>query len=204
MHVRGVQTWSRAAQARPVRVGKHGAQYSYTSPQKACGEKVEPVVRPAVDAFDLSDLGRPLSARTTRPKKATVGRLTAALRYLRTDATRRHHPGVPSRATDLRTAVLEYRNHCDAASGLEPLSTLSAQENHHALVAAPQGYRAGEPFSIGDLTYCVITGREQAAAQRFPAGSVLEGNGADVTRQAGNAVAVNTARWIGERLAGVL
>jgi DNA (cytosine-5)-methyltransferase 1 len=144
--VRGVQSWSKTAASRPIRVGKYGTQYTYTCPVRSCGGVVQPVVRPALDAIDTADLGRRLKDRATVPKPATFRRLEAAVRYLRTDAVRRHHPGVPQKPTGLRVAVLEYRNHCDAASGLEPFSTIPAQGNHHGVVFAPPGYRPGEPL----------------------------------------------------------
>ena len=203
-HVQGVQTWSNAAAFRPIRVGKYGTQYTYICPLRGCGALVQPVVRPAIDVIDTADLGRRLRDRATTPKPATLKRLEAAVRYLSTDAVRRHHPGVPEKASGLRVAVLEYRNHCDAASGLEPFSTISAQGNHHGVVFAPPGYRPGEPLTIHDLTYRIISGREQAAAQRFPANYILEGTGADITRQAGNAVPPNFACWVGRQLAHVL
>lgn len=99
---------------------------------------------------------------------------------------------------------MEYRNHCDAASGWEPLTTVSAQGYHHAIVAAPEDWQPGAPLSIHDLTYRMITSREQARTQRFPDEYILCGTPADVRLQAGNAVPVNVARWIGERLADVL
>jgi DNA (cytosine-5)-methyltransferase 1 len=203
-HVRGVQTWRPAAVRRQLLVGRYGKSYDYRCPKSSCGSLVEPVARPAVDALDLTDLGQPLAARTTAPRPSTVARLQAAIRYLSTDATRRHPPGTPAQPLERRIAILEYRRHCDAASGLEPLSTVSAQGNHHAIVAAPPGYTPGEKLTIHDLTYRIIKPTEQAASQRFPATYTMSGTGADQTLQAGNAVAVNVARWIGERTRQIL
>jgi DNA (cytosine-5)-methyltransferase 1 len=203
-HVRGVQTWSAAASRRKIRAGRYGKSYHYRCPTASCAAAVEPVVRPAVDALDLSDLGRPLAARTTAPRASTLSRLEDAIRYLSTDDTRRHPAGIPSRPTEHRIAILEYRRHCLAASGLEPLSTVSAQGNHHAVVAAPPGYSPGDRLTIHDLTYRVIKPSEQAAAQRFPKTYKIIGTGAEQTLQAGNAVAVNVARWIGEQVREVV
>lgn len=203
-HVRGVQTWSAAASRRKIRAGRYGKSYHYRCPTASCAAAVEPMVRPAVDALDLSDLGRPLAARATAPRASTLSRLEDAIRYLSTDDTRRHPAGIPSRPTERRIAILEYRRHCSAASGLEPLSTVSAQGNHHAVVAAPPGYSPGDRLTIHDLTYRVIKPSEQAAAQRFPKTYKIIGTGAEQTLQAGNAVAVNVARWIGEQVRQVV
>jgi DNA (cytosine-5)-methyltransferase 1 len=50
----------------------------------------------------------------------------------------------------------------------------------------------------------MITAREVARAQRIPDDYVLHGTAEQVRLQAGNAVPVNVARFIGERLADVL
>jgi DNA (cytosine-5)-methyltransferase 1 len=183
-HVRGVQTWRASAARKPIRVGRYNKSYIYTCPAASCGREVEPVIRPAVDALDLTDLGTPLAARTTPPLPSTTTRLHAAIRYLSTDATRRHPPGTPTRPLERRIAILEYRNHCDAASGLEPLSTVSAQGNHHAVVAAPPGYVPGGKLSINDLTYRVIKPTEQAASQGFPSSYTMCGTRKEQTLQA--------------------
>ncbi|MET7295339.1 DNA cytosine methyltransferase [Streptomyces griseoloalbus] len=46
--------------------------------------------------------------------------------------------------------------------------------------------------------------REQLRGQRFPDTYEVVGSKAAQTQQAGNAVSVNVARWIGERLKPVL
>ncbi|WP_435863510.1 DNA cytosine methyltransferase [Streptomyces prunicolor] len=46
--------------------------------------------------------------------------------------------------------------------------------------------------------------REHLSAQRFPETYQVVGSKAAQTQQAGNAVSVNVARWIGERLMPVL
>jgi DNA (cytosine-5)-methyltransferase 1 len=201
--VRGVQRWRRSAAARIYPVGRHGASYDYICPSR-CGSVVRPHVRPAAEVFDLDDLGEPLSAKPRMPKPSTTKRLEAALEYLRTDATRRHGTRCSRPDGARRLAVLEYRNHLDAASGWEPLTTVTARGFHHAIVAAPEGWEPGAPLSINDLTYRMITAREIARAQRIPDEYVLHGSAAKVRLQAGDAVPVNTARWIGERLADVL
>jgi DNA (cytosine-5)-methyltransferase 1 len=119
--------------------------------------------------------------------------------------------------------VVEYRNHATASPVIAPLATVTAQGNHHGLVIP---YRKGSPKStaqplhtvstvdsagllrpavqIEDCYYRMIQPREQASAQRFPLGYRITGNRGEQTMQAGNAVAVNAAHWLGERLAAVL
>ena len=50
----------------------------------------------------------------------------------------------------------------------------------------------------------MISPRERISAQRFPGTYVVLGTQAEQAIQAGNAVSVNVARWIGERIAAVL
>jgi DNA (cytosine-5)-methyltransferase 1 len=201
--VRGVQVWRRAAAARRYRVGSHGASYDYLCPS-SCGTVVAPHVRPAAEVFDLADLGERLADKPRPPKPSTTDRLEAALRYLRTDETRRHGPRSTRPDGARRLAVLEYRKNLSAASAWEPLTTVSAQGFHHALVAAPDGWDPGQKLTIHDLTYRMIGAREVARAQRLPDQYLLCGTPGQVRAQAGNAVPANVARWIGERLAEVL
>jgi DNA (cytosine-5)-methyltransferase 1 len=170
----------------------------------SCGTVLSPHVRPAAEVFDLADLGECLADKPRPPKPSTTDRLEAALHYLRTDETRRHGPRSTRPDGARRLAVLEYRKNLSAASAWEPLTTVSAQGFHHALVAAPDGWIAGQKLNIHDLTYRMIGAREVARAQRLPDQYILCGTPGQVRAQAGNAVPANVARWIGERLAEVL
>jgi DNA (cytosine-5)-methyltransferase 1 len=46
--------------------------------------------------------------------------------------------------------------------------------------------------------------REQRYAQRFPEEYIVHGNKGEQTMQAGNAVSVNVAQWLGARVQAVL
>jgi DNA (cytosine-5)-methyltransferase 1 len=201
--VQGVHRWRRAAATRPYPVGRHGQSYDYHCPSN-CGAVVRPHVRPAAESFDLSDLGTRLADKDGPRRPSTTIRLEAALHYLTSDATRRHGPRSLRPHGARHLAIMEYRNNCSAASGWEPITTVSAGGYHHALVAAPDGWEPGDPLSIHDLTYRMITCREQARTQRFPDSYHLAGSPDQIRMQAGNAVAVNVARWIGERIADAL
>jgi len=104
-----------------------------------------------------------------------------------------------------------------------PLTGVSAGGNHHGLVVP---YRRGnaKPASdpmltlgtrdsaglvrpavnVEDCHFRMIQPREQLLAQRFPTDYIVKGNKGEQTMQAGNAVSVNVARWIGSRVAVVL
>ncbi len=119
--------------------------------------------------------------------------------------------------------VVEYRNHATATPISAPIGTVTAQGNHHGLVipyrkATPKSTR--EPLhtvttvdsagllrpavEIEDCHYRMIQPREQASAQRFPLDYRITGNQGEQTMQAGNAVAVNAAHWLGARIAQAL
>ncbi|WP_405803445.1 DNA cytosine methyltransferase [Streptomyces sp. NBC_01187] len=160
-----------------------------------------------------SSVGAPMRTRTTRESEALVT----------------VEPPAPF--------IVEFRNHCDAASVDNPLSTVSTAR-HHGLVV-PDGvardrarntliipYRKSAPKTaadplhtlgtrgsaavvrsapaIEDCYFRMLQPREQLSAQRFPEDYQVVGSKAAQTQQAGNAVSVNVARWIGERLKPVL
>ena len=106
-----------------------------------------------------------------------------------------------------------------------PLATIAASGNHHGLVIP---YRRdtlpyptdrplhtlstkdsgalvqGHPVAVEDAWFRMIQPREQLLAQRFPPGYVVAGNKGEQTMQAGNAVSVNVARWIGDAITTAL
>lgn len=57
---------------------------------------------------------------------------------------------------------------------------------------------------VEDCYFRMLAPREQLGAQRFPSDYRVHGNKGEQTAQAGNAVSVNAARFIGTRLAPVL
>ena len=109
-----------------------------------------------------------------------------------------------------------------------PLATVAASGNHHGLVipyrrgSVPYGtdrplhalstkdsgalLQAADPapdlsaVAVEDAWFRMIQPREQLSAQRFPTSYVVTGNKGEQTMQAGNAVSVNVAHWIGRRL----
>jgi DNA (cytosine-5)-methyltransferase 1 len=117
---------------------------------------------------------------------------------LSTVSTARHHglvvPDGVARDRALNTLVIPYRKSATRTAA-EPLHTLSTRDSAAVVRSAPR---------IEDCYFRMLHPREQLSAQRFPEDYQVVGSRADQTMQAGNAVSVNVARWIGERLKPVL
>ena len=78
-----------------------------------------------------------------------------------------------------------------------PLSTMATRDQH--------GILAGEPaLDIDDFHFRMLRPREAANAQRFPRSYVIHGNQGEQQMQAGNAVAVNVAHWLGRQVSTAL
>ncbi|UXX94117.1 DNA cytosine methyltransferase [Streptomyces sp. AD2-2] len=75
------------------------------------------------------------------------------------------------------------------------MHTLSTRASAAVVRSAP---------AIEDCYFRMLQPREHLSAQRFPETYQVVGSKAAQTQQAGNAVSVNVARWIGERLMPVL
>jgi DNA (cytosine-5)-methyltransferase 1 len=138
--------------------------------------------------------------------------------------TRMANPkGYEALATPPGAIVVEYYNHADAEPVTAPMATVTARGNHHALVVPYRNAETrttSEPVhtlatrdsaalvhpavEVEDCLFRMLTPREQLGAQRFPAAYIVHGNKGEQTAQAGNAVSVNAARFIGERLAAAL
>lgn len=76
-----------------------------------------------------------------------------------------------------------------------PISTVATREQHAVLHAE---------VDLQDCRFRMLKPRETATAQRFPSHYVILGHKGEQQQQAGNAVAVNVARWIGTRVRSVL
>ncbi|NWF26042.1 DNA cytosine methyltransferase [Streptomyces sp. PKU-EA00015] len=120
--------------------------------------------------------------------------------------------------------VVEYRRNGTAEPAHRPLSTISAQGNHHGLVIPYRNAATkttGQPLhtlstkdsaglvadpapDVEDCHYRMIQPREQLLAQRFPDDYIVHGSPGEQTMQAGNAVSCNVAQWIGHRVGEAL
>lgn len=121
--------------------------------------------------------------------------------------------------------IAELRRNGTARGVDEPLATITAGGTHHALVVPY--YRTGRAKWVGDPLdtvtvrdrFALVTGetvevddcylrmiqpRESLRGQAFPDDYVVTGNKGEQTAQAGNAVSVNVAHWVGRAAAAVL
>jgi DNA (cytosine-5)-methyltransferase 1 len=125
------------------------------------------------------------------------------------------------------------RRHATTSPIGEPLPTVTAGGNHHALVvpyySTGTPRPASQPFdtvtsrdrfalvhptepapagprpaAVQDCRVRMVKPRESLRAQRFPDSYRVLGNLGEQTMQAGNAVSANVAQWIGQRLAAAL
>lgn len=180
--VRGVQQWKRGG----WHVGTYQANYRYVCPNRRCGHaEVQPTVTPIADVLDLDTPGRRIADGHPRTGKPYVDNTRARIR----DGIRRHGG---------RPFITVMRNHCTTLPLTAPLSTVTVSGNHHYLtVPGPDG-------TVDGCLHRKLTVRERARVQGFPDHHVLCGNDTAVSRQIGNAVPVNAARWAAERVREVL
>lgn len=210
--VRTRQIW-RNPQRR--KIGNWGVQYDYRCPNRACGHLIlEPATRPVSEVIDWSlpgnriGDGRPDRKQFTPYAVSTRERVAAGL------AKFGHQPHVTM-----------LRRNTTAVATTGPVPAVSAQGRHHALIV-PNGRKGAvrttaEPLTtvackphhslvrtaplVDDCTIRMLSARELAQAQRFPADYTLPA--ASQEQQilgVGNAVSVNAARWLGERVKAVL
>lgn len=180
-------------------------------------------------AFDPD--GNPLPTRSTKNGEAIVmsepfitmlranNRATSIYEPLATFSTGRNHglttpPGAmlmspasggkakpvtepaPALVTTTRPMlVIPYRKGAKPHGVTEPLSTQATRESHGLMAA---------DISVEDCHFRMLHPRESANAQRFPSDYIIVGNRGEQQMQAGNAVAVNVAQWIGGQVAAAL
>jgi DNA (cytosine-5)-methyltransferase 1 len=181
--VLGAQAWSRRFDKAGVRkVGIYGKQYRYICPNARCHRDVEPETRPIRDHIDLSRPGRRLREGRAGRKKFTPYEV---------ETRRKVAVGLERFRGEPFLVIL--RNHCTVQSLDEPIGAITAEGNHHMLV---------KPAStLDDCEVQMISLRTKARAQRFPDSHSFQGTtAADLTRQVGNAVPVNAAYWLAQRV----
>ncbi|MCX4564322.1 DNA cytosine methyltransferase [Streptomyces phaeochromogenes] len=192
------------------RIGKWGEQYDFRCPNQACGHlKLAPLARPVGDVIDW-DLrgqrvgdGRPDRKKFTPYADATRARIAVGLERYGPDPY-----------------VVMLRNHGTALPITGPVPALAAHGRHHALIvpigrkgaprttAEPMTTVATKPhhslvipaLTVDDCTLRMLSVTELKQVQRFPVGYIILGNQTEAILQIGNAVSVNAARWLGERL----
>ena len=77
----------------------------------------------------------------------------------------------------------------------QPLSTQTTRGQHGVMRPA---------VALEDCYFRMLTPRESANAQAFPDDYIITGNAGEQQKQAGNAVAVNVAAWLGRAAAQAL
>jgi DNA (cytosine-5)-methyltransferase 1 len=90
--------------------------------------------------------------------------------------------------------VIPYRKAATRTTA-DPLLTMATRDSA-ALVSTA--------VNADDCYFRMLQAREQLLAQRFPPEYIVHGTQAEQTVQAGNAVSVNVAHWIGKQLMAVL
>ncbi|WP_331764340.1 DNA cytosine methyltransferase [Streptomyces sp. NBC_01506] len=196
------------------KIGKWGVQYDYRCPNRACGHLIlDPTVRPVSEIIDWDRPGTRIGDGRPDRKKFTP--------YAAATRARVAH-GLATYGSAPHVAML--RRNGTAVPVTAPVPALSAQGRHHALVI-PIGRKGaprttGEPLTtlatkphhslvrpaptVDDCTLRMFTTAELMQVQRFGADYVLHGNQEERILQAGNAVSVNAAHWLGERVKAVL
>jgi DNA (cytosine-5)-methyltransferase 1 len=102
-------------------------------------------------------------------------------------------------AKSTRSLVIPYRKGAKPYPPTESaLSTMATREAHAILTGD------AEAISVEDCYFRMLKPREAANAQRFVPEYVIVGNQGEQQMQAGNAVAVNVAHWMGRQTAAVL
>ncbi|MEW1761628.1 DNA cytosine methyltransferase [Streptomyces cyaneofuscatus] len=185
--VDGIQVWSkRFAETGVLKVGTYGQQYRYRCPNERCGALVEPATRTIREHIDLSSPGR--LVREGRPNRK---------KYEPYAEETRRKIGIGLRRFGDEPFLVVLRNHCTVQSLDEPIGAITAEGNHHLLVKPGR--------TVDDCEIQMISLRTKARAQRFPDRHEFAGTlASDLTRQVGNAVPVNVARWLAERIAPAL
>ena len=209
--VHAVQVWRNP---RRPKIGKHGVQYDYRCPNRTCGHLIlDPSVRPVAEIIDWTLKGtRIADGRPDRKKFTPYAASTRA----------RVQVGLDRFGVDPHLAIL--RRHATAVPLTGAVPAVSAQGRHHALII-PNG-RKGAPRTtdqplttvatkphhslvqpaptVDDCTLRMLHTDELKQVQRFTRGYIVNGNQEERILQIGNAVSVNAAHWIAERLMRVL
>lgn len=211
--VAAFQSWNGGA-----RIGKYGARRQYVYRCPTCKTAVAPYTRGAAAIIDWSNVGKPIGDRKRTPTRPE-GLAPATIAKVRQGIERFSSIGEPF--------MVELRRNGGARSLKEPIAAVTAGGNHHAWIlnyrknvgptaitaplrtvstidSAALVTQAPAPVAVADCHLRMITPREQLSAQRFRTDYIVHGTLGEQTMQAGNAVSVNTAAWIGRRVAGVL
>lgn len=143
------------------------------------------------------------------PKHPAHGRPGAYYRiWDGTEPLRTQHTSI-TKGWALPPFITELRGgRSDARPASDPLATVTASGNHHALTTAPASLahpsattptparNKGRPIDIEDVRFRMLTPSEITTAMAFPRDYVVLGNKSERVKQAGNAVTPPAARDI--------
>ena len=224
--VSGYQWWKNPAK----QAGKYKAQYLFKC--RECRNVVEPITRQASEVIDWSlpaqrigDRAKPLAEKTLKRVQIGLDRYGSALIPVEGRDGKQPFPlDAPMRTltgrneTALMTApfIAELRGGNSTTRAVsEPLATVTASGNHHALVVPYYSTGTAHPTSeplgtvttvdrfglakpqgtaVEDCSLRMLQPEEYAQFQGFPADYQWRGSKRDRVRLAGNAVPTNMAR----------
>jgi DNA (cytosine-5)-methyltransferase 1 len=187
----GIQHWRPGRKARAREIGRYGVQYDFVCPNRACGHRVVTPVTDAVSGVIDWDLpaqrigdGKPNRKTSTPYPESTLAVVQEALdRYPQV-----RHLTEPDHSQHLIVHIGR-----DSAPRLTADTlTAVACKPHHALIRPAA--------RVEDCTLRMLRPYETARVQRFPKTYTLTGTVKEQYIQVGNAVPVNAAHWLGERL----
>lgn len=93
--------------------------------------------------------------------------------------------------------VVPFRKGATPHAVTDPLSTTATRSQHGVM-------HGNGGVDLDDWHFRMLRPREAANAQRFPRGYIIHGNQGEQQMQAGNAVAVNVAHWLGKQVGDAL
>ncbi|MFB7896120.1 DNA cytosine methyltransferase [Streptomyces xiamenensis] len=181
------------------RIGKYGVQYDYRCPNRACGHLIiEPITRPVSDIIEwdvagqrIGD-GKPNRRKFTPYAASTRARVATGLEKFADDPRIALFQRSGVAGQDINHALVVPNGRKAAVrTTAEPMTTIATRA-HHTLVRPA--------LEVDDCTLRMFTTGELMRGQRFPEGYIVLGTDTEQKLQAGNAVSVNAARWLGERV----
>jgi DNA (cytosine-5)-methyltransferase 1 len=182
-----VKWWKKGSDAAG---GVYNRQYLFRC--GSCSQLVDPEIIPASSVIDWTLTGRGVFERGV----ALVDKSMAKIAL-----------GLSAHAVNgmAQPFIVELRGGGSKTRAVtDPMSTITAKGNHHALVTPP-GYDPStglgstplDQVRLEDCTYRMLSPHERQLASAFPGGYEMLGNGADQVRLIGNAVNPPAARVLG-------
>ncbi|MFD8560664.1 DNA cytosine methyltransferase [Streptosporangium canum] len=184
--VTGVRAWKPTARhVAGFPIGTYGPRGAYTYRCPTCKTQAEPLTQPMAPGIDWS---LPMTyVRDGRPDRKTFTPYVPNTQH-------RIQAGLDALGGEPFVVICRKNKTFDRLDG--PVSTVTAEGNHHMLVLP------GPDGTVGGCQVRMFSTAEKAYAQRFPRTYrfITRGTQAVGGLLVGNAVSVNTGRWLGERI----